>query len=194
MKPVSVLLLVLAVAGCDDAKTANKTNFKAALDKHFAAHCLYVTPSVGLATYPASIDASTDSSRFDALASAGLLAVSSSAAEHPGPLGIGTIRTETKTYTLTDAGKSVFQPSTGGFCAGHYEVVSVDGFTAPTPQGGRTVSEVDFTVSPQMASWVSNPAVQARYGAQLSAVQGTHDKAELVLLDSGWTDGRDAPQ
>ena len=188
----AALLAVIALAGCDGAKTANKTNFKSALDRHYAGHCLFVTPSVGLSTYPASIDAASDTSRFDALVSAGLLAGSASAAEHPGPLGIGTIRTQTKTYTLTDAGKAVFQPSSGGFCAGHYDVTSVDQFSAPTPKDGRTVSEVDYSVVPHMASWASNPSVQQRYGAQLSAVQGTRDRAELVLLDSGWVVSGDA--
>ena len=177
---------MLAVAGCDGPKTASKSNFTTALDKHFVDHCLYVTPSVGLTAYPASIDVSTDASRFDALASAGLLAASSSSAEHPGPLGLGTVRTQTRTYTLTDAGRSVFQPRTGGFCAGHYEVASIDSFTAPTPKDGKTVSDVAFTVTPRMADWASNPAVQDRYGTQLSAVHGTQDHAELVLLDSGW--------
>ncbi len=185
--------VLLAAAGCSDPKDANKTNFKAALDRHYAAHCVYVTPSVGLSTYPVSIDAATDSSRFDALAAAGLLAASSSAAEHPGPLGIGTIRTETRTFTLTDAGKSEFQPATSGFCAAHYTVSSVDGFSAPTPKDGRTVSEVDVTLAPNLEGWTSNPAVQQRYGAQLSAVQGTHDKVELVLLDRGWSVPGDAP-
>ena len=184
---------VLAVAGCGDEKTASKENFSKALDRHLASHCLFITPSVGLTAYPASIDAGTDTSRFDALAAAGLLAASSSSAEHPGPLGIGTVRTETKTYSLTDAGRSAFQAGTGGFCVGHYEVVSVDGFTAPTASGGRTVSEVSYTVKPDLADWAANPAVQDRYGAQLAAVHQTGDKAELVLLDSGWAVSGDTP-
>ena len=177
---------VLAVAGCGNEKTASKANFTKALDRHLASHCLFITPSVGLTAYPASIDAGSDTSRFDALAAAGLLAASSSSAEHPGTLGIGTVRTETKTYSLTDAGRAVFQAPTGGFCAGHYDVVSIDGFTAPTASDGRTVSEVNYTVRPEMAAWAANAAVQDRYGAQLAAVHETQDKAELVLLDSGW--------
>ncbi len=188
-----VVACVLAVAGCGDDKTASKANFTKALDRHLASHCLFITPSVGLTAYPASIDAGSDTSRFDALAAAGLLAAASSSAEHPGPLGIGTVRTETKTYALTDAGRAGFRTDTGGFCAGHYEVVSVDGFTAPTASGGRTVSEVSYTVKPDMQGWTANPAVQDRYGAQLAAVHQTQDKAELVLLDSGWAVAGDAP-
>ncbi len=187
-------LALAALAGCGSPNAANKTNFAAALKRHFTGHCLYVTPSVGLTAYPASVDSASDTSRFDALAAAGLLAASASSAEHPGPLGIGTLRTETKTYSLTGAGQSVFQPSTGGFCAGHYDVLAVDSFTAPTADNGRTVSQVTFTVAPRMASWVSNPAVQQRYGAQLSTVNQTEDKAELVLLDSGWVVSGDAPK
>ncbi len=191
---LALVASITALTGCSSPKTASKANFTAALDRHFADHCLFVTPSVGLTAYPASIDAATDASRFDALASAGLLAASSSSAEHPGPLGIGSVRNETKTYTLTDAGKSVFQPSTGGFCAGHYDVASIDGFTAPTARDGRTVSEVTFTVTPSMASWTSNPAVQQRYGTQLAAAHGTQDHAELTLLDTGWVVSGDAPR
>ena len=181
--------LLLALASCGSPKAANDANFKTALDKHFADHCLFITPSVGLTAYPATIDAATDTTRFDALVSAGLLTASAASTEHPGPLGIGTTRSESKTYALTDAGRTAFKGkagANGGFCAGHYDVASVDSFTAPTASGGTTVSQVTFTVDPHWQGWVSNPAVQDRYGAQLSKVQQTQDHATLVQMDNGW--------
>ena len=187
--------LLLSLASCGSPKAANDANFKAALDKHFADHCLFISPSVGLTAYPATIDAATDTTRFDALVSAGLLTASAASTEHPGPLGIGTVRSTSKTYALTDTGRSAFHGdagATGGFCAGHYDVASVDGFTAPTASSGVTVSQVSFTVDPQWQAWVSNPAVQDRYGAQLSKVQRTQDHATLVQMDSGWVVQGDA--
>jgi hypothetical protein len=181
-----VLAGMLALAGCGNPKDANKPNLAKALDKHFVSHCLYVTPSVGLTAYPASIDEGTDTTRFDALAAAGLLTAASASAEHPGPLGIGSVRSETKTYSLTDAGRAVFQPATGGFCAGHYTVKSIESFTAPTPQDGRTVVLVSYTVTPHLENWTTNEAVQDRYGAQFGSVQETTDRATLVLTDDGW--------
>ena len=190
------LAALVALASCGNPRAANDANFKTALDSHFAAHCVYVSPSVGLTAYPASIDSGTDTSRFDALVSAGLLSAATSTAEHPGLLGIGTTRTETRTYALTDAGRAAYRTDTsagGGFCAGHYTVVSVDGFTAPTASNGRTVAQVTFTVDPHLDGWVSTPAVQDRYGAELTAIRRTADHATLVLADKGWTVLGDAP-
>ncbi len=183
------VIALVALASCGNSKSANDANFKAALDKHFADHCLFITPSVGLTAYPATIDSATDTSRFDALVSAGLLTASQASSEHPGPLGIGTARTITKTYSLTDTGRTDFHAGdggSGGFCAGHYDVASVDGFTAPTASGGQTVSQVTFTVDPHWQPWVSNGAVQDRYGAQLATVHRTQDHATLVLMGDGW--------
>ncbi len=187
--------LLFALAACGSPNAANDANFKAALDKHFSSHCLFISPSVGLTAYPATIDASTDASRFDALVAAGLLTASVASNEHPGPLGIGTTRSTSKTYALTDAGRTAFNGdagANGGFCAGHYDVASVDNFTAPTANGGETVSQVTFTVDPHWESWVSNPAVQDRYGAQLTKVQRTQDHATLVQMAKGWVVQGDA--
>ena len=189
------VVLLASLASCGDPHAASDATFKAALAKHFAAHCIFVTPSVGLSAYPATIDAATDTSRFDALVSAGLLTSAAASAERPGPLGLGTVRTTTKTYALTAAGQSAFHadPATGGFCAGRYDVASVDGFTAPTPSDGRTVSQVTYTVEPHLDAWTSNPAVQDRYGARLASVRRTQDHATMVLLGDGWVPSDDAP-
>ena len=187
--------LLLALAACGSPTAASKANFEAALDKHYADHCLFISPSVGLTAYPATIDAATDTSRFDALVSAGLLTASAASTEHAGVLGIGTTRSESKTYALTDAGRAAFHGdagAAGGFCAGHYAVASVDGFSAPTASGGVTVSQVTFTVDPHWQAWVANPAVQDRYGGQLSQVQRTQDHATLERMSDGWVVQGDA--
>ena len=184
------------LAGCGSPRDASKANFKTALDGHFAHHCVYVSPAVGLTAYPATVDDGTDTSRFDALVSAGLLTAAQATDEHSGPLGIGTVRTTRKTYDLTALGKSEYRTDTaagGGFCAAHYDVVSVDSFTAPTANNGVTVSQVNFTVAPHLEPWTANPAIQDRYGAQLANVKQTADHATLVLTDKGWVVQGDDP-
>ena len=190
------LAALVALASCGNPRAANDANFKTALDSHFAAHCVYVSPSVGLTAYPATVDDGTDTSRFDALVSAGLLTAAQATDEHSGPLGIGTVRTTRKTYDLTALGKSEYRTDTaagGGFCAAHYDVVSVDSFTAPTANNGVTVSQANFTVAPHLEPWTANPAIQDRYGAELTAIRRTADHATLVLADKGWTVLGDAP-
>ncbi len=190
-----ILAPMLALAACGDPKVASNANFKHALADHYANHCIFIAPSVATATYPVSIDTGSDTTRFDALVSAGLLTASDSSAEHPGTLGIGTVHTDTRTYSLTEAGKTAYHAggAASGFCAGHYDVTSIDGFTQPTASNGRTVSDVSFTLSPAMAGWVANPAVQQRYGQALAAIHGAKDHTTMVLMDHGWEVASDAP-
>ena len=181
--------LLAALAGCGDPKAANKDNFRQALAAHFRDHCIFVTPSVGLNAFPVSVSEASETDRYDALVSAGLLTVKEQAVEHPGPLGIGTVRDQSKTYDLTVQGKTLFQDGAAnerGFCAGHYQVDDVQGFTPPVSTGGGMSSSVTFDVTPNLADWVKNPEVQARYGDQLAAVKPTTDHAVLVQTDKGW--------
>lgn len=194
--PAATMLFgMLALAACGDKKAASAENFKAALTDHFQHHCIFITPSVGLAAFPVTVTGDDDTARYDALVDAGLLSASGTASEHPGLLGIGTVRTQSKVYALTDKGKSLFQNGDAadrGFCAGHYQVDSVGQFTQPAPQDGTTVSTVNFTVTPQLEDWVSNPSVQSRYGAQLAQLHRTDDHAKLVLTNDGWKVAPDA--
>ena len=183
--------LLASLAGCGDPKAANKTNFKSVLADHFAHHCIFVTPSVGLNAFPVTVSDASETGRYDALVSAGLLTSRSQATEHPGVLGIGTVREQSETYDLTPTGRSLFQNGAGendrGFCAGHYLVDDVRDFTPPATSGGQTMSDVTFDVTPQLADWVKNADVQARYGDELAAVKPTADRATLVQTDKGWT-------
>lgn len=180
----------LALAACGDNKTASKDNFKTALDKHFQNHCIFITPSVGVTAFPVTVEDNSDKARYNALVSAGLLTESSKTIEHPGPLNIGTVKTEQDTYDLTSSGKSTFQHGQGasdtGFCAGHYTVGEVTSFTPPASQNGQTVSEAQYTLQPTMASWVSTTAVQDRYGSELAQAKATSDHSTMVLGNDGW--------
>ncbi len=190
------LALLAALFGCGDPKAANKDNFKQALAAHFRDHCIFITPSVGLNAFPVSVSEQSETGRYDALVSAGLLTAKEQAVEHPGLLGIGTVRDQSKTYDLTAQGKSLFQngaPSDRGFCAGHYQVDDVQGFTTPATTGGSTTSSVTFDVTPGLADWVKNADVQARYGDQLAVVKATTDHATLVQTDKGWVVPDTAP-
>lgn len=190
------LALLAALAGCGDPKAANKSNFKDALATHFHDHCIFVTPSVGLDAFPVTVSQDSETGRYDALVSAGLLTSKGQASEHPGLLGIGTVREQSRTYDLTATGKSLFQDGAAndrGFCAGHYQVDDVQGFTPPATTGGETSSVVTFDVTPILADWVRNPDVQARYGDQLAAVKPTTDHATLVQTDKGWAVPDTAP-
>ncbi len=183
------IALLAALAGCGDPKAANKDNFKQALAAHFHDHCIFVTPSVGLNAFPVTVSQDSETGRYDALVSAGLLTSKAQASEHPGLLGIGTVREQSKTYDLTAQGHALFQdgaPSDRGFCAGHYQVDDVQSFTPPATTDGRTASTVTFDVTPNLADWVKNADVQARYGDQLAAVKPTTDHATLVQTDKGW--------
>ena len=183
------LVLLAALAGCGDPKAANKDRLSHALTAHFHDHCIFVTPSVGLNTFPVTVSEQSETGRFDALVSAGLLTAAARADEHPGPLGIGTVRDQSKTYGLTVQGRALFQDgaeNNRGFCAGHYKVDDVLGFTPPRAENGQTTSDVTFTVTPVMEPWVGNADVQARYGDQLAEVKPTTDRATLVQTEKGW--------
>ena len=190
------LALLATLAGCGDPKAASKSNFKDALTTHFHDHCIFVTPSVGLNAFPVTVSQDSETGRYDALVSAGLLTAKAQASEHPGLLGIGTVREQSKTYDLTDTGKSLFQngaPSDRGFCAGHYTVTDVESFTPPATIDGQTRSTVTFDVTPDLADWVKNADVQGRYGDQLAAVKPTTDHATMVQTDKGWAVPDTAP-
>lgn len=184
------LALLAALSGCGDTRSASKSNFKDALATHFHDQCIFVTPSVGLNAFPVTVSQDSETDRYDALVSAGLLTARAEASEHPGLLGIGTVRDQSKTYDLTALGKSLFQNGAAndrGFCAGHYQVDDVRGFTTPVSSAdGRTTSDVTFDVTPNLADWVRNADVQARYGDQLAAVKATVDRTTLVQTDKGW--------
>ena len=186
----AVLAPLVALAACGDPHAASKDNFRRALVAHFHDHCIFVTPSVGLAAFPVTVSEESETTRFDALASAGLLTSRAQASEHPGPLGIGTVRDVSKTFDLTDRGRALFQngaPDERGFCAGHYRVDDVASFTAPHDENGAVTSDVTFTVTPVMEPWVANADVQARYGDQLAEIKPTTDRTTLVRTDKGWT-------
>lgn len=143
-----------------------------------------------------TVSQDSETGRYDALVSAGLLTAKAQASEHPGLLGIGTVREQSKTYDLTDTGKSLFQngaPSDRGFCAGHYTVTDVESFTPPATIDGQTRSTVTFDVTPDLADWVKNADVQGRYGDQLAAVKPTTDHATMVQTDKGWAVPDTAP-
>ncbi len=185
------IVLLAALAGCGDPKAASKSNFKSVLADHFAHHCIFVTPSVGLNAFPVTVADESEIGRYDALVSAGLLTSHAQASEHPGVLGIGTVREQSHTYDLTDKGRSLFQNGAAendrGFCAGHYQVDDVRDFTPPADVNGRTSSDVTFDVTPELSDWVKASEVQARYGDELAHVTPTADRLTLVRDDHGWT-------
>jgi hypothetical protein len=179
--------------GSDPAR-ADKSTFARVIGAHLAQHCFFIQP-YSLTQFPASIvtegRAFTPSLRqYEALTKVGLLASVDGQVTPPFRL-IGAPPTVSgRTYSLTDLGKQALQnPSSTAFCAGHYAVDEVLGFTIPGPaRNGVTATEVTYSFSPHdIPGWATNAEVQAAFpGLATALVPKQTTQVDLVLTSNGW--------
>jgi hypothetical protein len=175
--PAAVLSLA-SLAACTAAPPASTANFSDALAAALGRHCITVNPFLGaVGRYPANVCGLgfADMHQLDALAKAGLLT-----------------RKTGCVYSLTAAGKRALQAPVGGaFCAGHYKLDKLLGWTKPRPNimyGGKMTSEVTFTYSPtDMAAWARTASVNAAFATLEELAPQRKTRASLVLEHERWS-------
>lgn len=218
MKLTTTIIAILPtvfLASCnDDPKAATETNFKRAINDHYAHHCIVAgEDSTGLwnTSFPITIDLQTvdpkaaeffrketeksnalSAGKWDALVGVGLLKVedktktSTSFGE--------TVQTPQKVYSLTDKGQSSFYRSTA-FCAGHEQIDTIEHFSEPSdaPFGGGKFSEVVFKTSPHdVPDWAKNSAVQDAWPNLKHALQPNQEQhMVLIQTNKGWIEEHD---
>ena len=175
--PVAVLSLA-SLAACTSAPPASRANFSDVLAAALGRRCITVSPFLGAGgPYPANVCGLSfaDTHQLDALAKAGLLTRSTGCV-----------------YSLTAAGRKALQAPVGGaFCAGHYKLDKLLGWTKPHPNfmyGGKKTSEVTFTYSPaDMAPWARTAAVSAAFATLEELAPQRKARATLVQEHDGWS-------
>lgn len=193
VKALTLVGVATMLTACGNAKDANKSNFKSAIQDYFDTQpglCAviprqelpFILPEKGLiSTEPKS--------RADALVEAGLL--SKKATEVKALFGD---RMEPATeYQITEAGQKVQDNNTdstkkNAFCTGRYTVIDVDNFTEPSAMMGATISKVNYRYKAEdVDSWAKSASMLAAYRdfevAEQDEIKG---KVVLVLTDKGW--------
>lgn len=175
--PAAVLSLA-SLAACTSAPPASRANFSDVLAAALGRHCITVSPFLGASgPYPANVCGLSfaDTHQLDALAKAGLLTRSTGCV-----------------YSLTAAGRKALEAPVGGaFCAGHYKLDKLLGWTKPHPNfryGGKKTSEVTFTYSPaDLAPWARTAAVSAAFATLEELAPQRKARATLVQEHDGWS-------
>ena len=175
--PAAVLAFA-SLAACSSAPPAGRASFSAAIEAALGKRCITVSPFLGAGgRYPANVCGLTfaDTHQLDALAKAGLLTRKTGCA-----------------YSLTAAGRTALAAPVGGaFCAGHYKLDKLLGWTKPHPNfmyGGKKTSEVTFTYSPaDMAPWARTAAVSAAFATLEELAPQRKARATLVQEHDGWS-------
>lgn len=204
---VSVIGVALLLAACSSANDASKGNFTKAINAQLADRCISVNPSslfMSGNAYPmsapvevagnhgfrttteAQAKAANDDkfAKADALVKVGLL-VKKDASVKP---QFGKDMVPGRVYTLTDSGKKFLQRADySALCVGHYKVDEIVDFTIPGNVMGATISEVNYTYSPDdVASWANDDAVKAAFGLASKLEPGQKGRATMVLKNNGW--------
>ena len=181
---------VSPLAACSDQKSANESNFAAAINAFLAEHPNCLVGTVYPAeVYPAEVGVGgyhSEPKAFDALVEAGLLKREEfrRPSNNPAEQAEGTNR-----YTLTDKGSAAH--SERGWCYGTRKVVKILSFTEPTEALGAKMSQVLFTSSyVDLPDWAKNKAVVAAFPQlQVQAANANKPPQEqlvLVLTNHGW--------
>lgn len=186
---------VSSLAACSDEKSANESNFAAAINAFLAEHpnCLIsdgYPPEVGVGGYhEVGVGGyHSEPKALDALVQAGLLNREEfrRTSNNPAERAEGTNR-----YTLTDRGRAVH--SERGWCYGSRKVVKILSFTEPAEAIGARISEVRFTSSyVDLPDWAKNKAVVAAF-PELQATNADKQPEErlvVVLTNHGWQVGQ----
>ena len=192
--PRSPLLLVLTVMfvpqlGCS-SKTANKSNFQAALQ---AAYDRQPRCTQWFHTLPADLDPKApDYPQYEALRAAGLLTAQTSMKVQTDAfqtfIGIRHAPVPISTYSIGGPNSSAWSPE-HGLCYAKVHVTQIDNFTEPSAVTGMTASRVSFSYELiDVPAWAKEPALQNAVPQIKNDLQRSDhkDTETLVLTDSGW--------
>jgi hypothetical protein len=203
---VAIAAMAIALAGCNSAQDASKSNFKAQINMAMAKDCVAVGPGINLGantqSYPQPVSfvqpgfmmtqeaakAANDRAMapYEALVKAGLL--SSKDADVP-VFANSTNKVKGRIYDLTPEGqKYLIDPKRNDFCAAHLAVDEVTEFTEPGNALGVTVSMAKFTYgATDIAPWATNPDVQKVFSDLNKELgHGQQGTAEMDLTNNGW--------
>ena len=176
----SLLMVVLAVAGCSDPKAPSESNFKKALMSHFVAHPYCSSGSYPMypnlkAGEPITAESGKVDQRLLDLQANGDLDIKEIPAtpgnERWGPRHI---------ITVVDNGHWI----TGkGFCLGIFTVEKVTRWSepAPAPFGGVTISRVSYERQFKAEKWVPASLVKSWTEKAVGSKE-----AILVQMNDGW--------
>lgn len=192
---LATLVIIGAITSCgSSSKDATKENFMKVLDNYHQEKGCIIASLIGdddfLEGVTVSLRRPDDAKQHDALVEVGILQSQDGVTEEP----FRKTKIPTKTYTLTEEGKKIYQTeknhfgSSSGFCVAKYKVSEVLNFSEPSVISGYTVSHVTYSaVAQDVASWASNKNFQKAFTRVAEQLQGEQQqKATLVLLDSGW--------
>ncbi len=174
-RTAAALALTLLVAGCNNFKKADETNFTRALNFYFSNNddCLFqsaVRFPYQASTAPGDVDPKKKG--LDALAAAGLLRSLEDRDIH------------VKRYETTTYGGRI-PPR---FCYGHRVVTSIDSFTPPALVNGQQASQVNYHYRMRdVPGWANSDQIRAAFPAFAQATSSdARDHATLVLTMNGW--------
>ena len=179
---------MLAMAGCHNSNSVDKSAFKSAIDDYYNARQECVWPSP--VKFPAQADSSNEDQTkgFDALTDAGML--TRAAAEKKRFL-VGS--KQVNNYDLSDKGRSTWtaeqtQPGYGNFCYGNRDVTSIDNSTLGTNgSGAKTVAVSYHYHIANVAGWANSQEMKTAYPSLASALgSNASDNATLVMTGDRW--------
>lgn len=194
MKVVPFLALsITALAGCSNAKEANKSNFAHAINDWIekGPPCLNVpdgtvtAPGQKYDALPAYVEATPMKQQFaeearqrrlaplDALVDAGIMKKLTTEIEQRNMFGGAERKVAVIAFDLTDRGKAAYSKDAGpstmggkrtGLCYGKPHVDEVTNFTQPSDMMGMTLSQVSYKYHlTDLPDWAKNPKVKAAF-------------------------------
>jgi len=177
---------MLAMAGCHNSNSVDKSAFKSAIDDYYNARQECVWPSP--VKFPAQADSSNEDQTkgFDALTDAGML--TRAAAEKKRFL-VGS--KQVNNYDLSDKGRSAWtaeqtQPGYGNFCYGHDSVSSIDSYTPSTNDANSYAVTFRYKVG-SLPGWASTTEMQTAFPKIVDDTSGTKTAtANLTKTNNGW--------
>lgn len=193
------LVFIGTITGCgSSSKEASKENFINTLNSYHQEKGCIMASFMGDNDFSKGVTVklrrSNDAEQHDALVDAGILQSQDGVTEEPDFFGKEKLKIPTKTYTLSEEGKKIYQTkksrlgSSSGFCIAKYQVNNIINFSEPSSVAGYTISNVIYSATAQdVVSWASNPIFQKAFPKIVDKLQGEQQqKATLVLMDNGW--------
>ena len=201
---IALTVALIFITGCSSPKDASKDNFEKVINAYLEKNCIMAAPlktnfPVTVELQPkenkwAAKDNRQATKQYDALVKIGFLEEKDGSVEKNKFMygGDEKITVPTKIYSLTEKGKQAFK-SNEGFCAAIYKVDEIKNFSEPSQALGYTISNVNFTISPQNVSeWAKNQGITdafPRLAKKLEANQS--HTSTLVLMNDGWIHERE---
>lgn len=191
------LALLATLLGCSDDRQATEAGLRQAaqtwLDSQYP-HCFVIS---SFPTRTRDFDVDGNNKALHALAQVGVVSEKEIArTEVPARLWQPARTDIYYAYALTDEGRKYYKADAGdskagGLCFGKAQVTTIEQFTEPTEQAGRTVSKVTYRYRvSELPAWAGDASVQASVKglgqAFDSSRQPLEATASMALTEQGW--------